>query len=145
MISPAIFVLGALGCLGGRAAAASNLAIEGINTNNIQTFDCPASTRAHMSQSQLQAAMDRFAYLFYVKKDVEAAFNQYVATNYVQHNPNILDGRDAAIEALMPLFGSNATSFEVCNALGETMGNLQLTYHAGCKSNGWRGVLNNSH
>jgi hypothetical protein len=115
MVSPLLFVLGFLNCLDSQAAAASDLRIEGINTNHIETFDCPASTRADVNQGELQTAMDRFAYLLYVKKDVKAAFYQYVATNYIQHNPNILDGRDAAIEALTPLFSSNKTSFEVCS------------------------------
>lgn len=60
--------------------------------------------------------MDDFAYLFYTAKNVTAAFDKYVATNYVQHNPNIADGRAAAIAALDPLFSSPTTSFDVSQA-----------------------------
>lgn len=60
--------------------------------------------------------MDDFAYLFYTAKNVTAAFDKYVATNYVQHNPNIADGRAAAIVALDPLFSSPSTSFDVSQA-----------------------------
>jgi predicted SnoaL-like aldol condensation-catalyzing enzyme len=56
------------------------------------------------------------AYLFYTAKNVTAAFEKYLATNYVQHNPNIADGRTAAIAALDPLFSSPTTSFDVSQA-----------------------------
>jgi predicted SnoaL-like aldol condensation-catalyzing enzyme len=60
--------------------------------------------------------MDDFAYLFYTAKNVTAAFDKYVAANYVQHNSNIADGRAAAIAALDPLFSSPTTSFDVSQA-----------------------------
>jgi predicted SnoaL-like aldol condensation-catalyzing enzyme len=34
---------------------------------------------------------------------VRAAFERHVAVAYIQHNPNIADGRDAAISALEPI------------------------------------------
>lgn len=77
------------------------------------TFDCPSTTKSNLTQSELQAAMDDFADLFYTQKNVSGAFMKYVASNYIQHNPNILDGRDAAVAALSPLFGSNSTAFDV--------------------------------
>jgi hypothetical protein len=98
---------------GTNCKATSGTVIPGINTNNVTSFDCPEATRQHLSQQQLQCAMDDFAYIFYTEKNVTKAFNKYVATNYVQHNPNIADGRSAAITALSPLFGSNATGFQV--------------------------------
>lgn len=45
-----------------------------------------------------------FARLFYLEKDVRAAFETFVAPGYIQHNPGLPDGRDAAVAALTPMF-----------------------------------------
>jgi predicted SnoaL-like aldol condensation-catalyzing enzyme len=45
-----------------------------------------------------------FARLFYLERDVRRAFETFVAPGYIQHNPGIPDGRDAAIAALVPMF-----------------------------------------
>ena len=45
-----------------------------------------------------------FARLFYLERDVRAAFETFVAPGYLQHNPGLPDGRDAAIAALAPMF-----------------------------------------
>jgi predicted SnoaL-like aldol condensation-catalyzing enzyme len=57
--------------------------------------------------------MEDFADIFYRQKDVEKAFNEYVAENYIQHNPNILDGREAAISALKPKFSNPDAIFDI--------------------------------
>ncbi|PWK21623.1 putative SnoaL-like aldol condensation-catalyzing enzyme [Arcicella aurantiaca] len=57
--------------------------------------------------------MEDFADIFYRQKDVEKAFKEYVAENYIQHNPNILDGREAAISALKPKFSSPDAIFDI--------------------------------
>ena len=57
--------------------------------------------------------IEAFADVFYRQKDVEKAFNEYVAENYIQHNPNILDGREAAITALKPKFSSPEAIFDI--------------------------------
>lgn len=54
-----------------------------------------------------------FARAFYADKDVERAFRTYVAKDYVQHNPGIADGREAAIAALAPMFATKGAMFEV--------------------------------
>ena len=101
------------GGMGGSCHPPRLVDIHGINTNNVTVWDCPATSCPHLNQNMLQAAMNDFAYTFYTEKNVKRAFDTYVAKNYVQHNPNIADGRDAAIEALVPLFSSNGHSFEV--------------------------------
>lgn len=59
----------------------------------------------HASASPDNRAIVRdFARLFYTQKNVERAFRAYVAPNYIQHNPGIADGREAAVRALRPLF-----------------------------------------
>ena len=42
-----------------------------------------------------------------------AAFEKYVAEDYIQHNPGIADGRSAAIAALTPKFSNANARFEI--------------------------------
>lgn len=51
-----------------------------------------------------RAIVLRFVDLFYRQKQVRAAFEAYVAKDYIQHNPEIADGREAAVLALEPMF-----------------------------------------
>ena len=61
-----------------------------------------------------RAVFERFVDLFYTQKRVREAFDYLVADNYVQHNPTIQDGPEAAIIALTPKFdGSPDNRFEV--------------------------------
>src|SRR6476620_6082268 len=53
----------------------------------------PMSTRSVVTE---------FARQFYDERDVAGAFTRFVAPDYIQHNPTIADGRDAAIAALAP-------------------------------------------
>lgn len=57
--------------------------------------------------------IEQFARTFYEKRDVEAAFNKHVVPDYIQHNPGIADGRQAAIDALKPMFSRPDARFEV--------------------------------
>ena len=60
-----------------------------------------------------RAVITDFARLFYTERNVRAAFERYVAPDYIQHNPGILDGRDAAIAMLEPKFSAPGASFEI--------------------------------
>ena len=61
-----------------------------------------------------RAAFEAFVDLFYVQKRVGDAFDLLVADDYRQHNPNIGDGPEAAVEALSPKFdGSPDARFEI--------------------------------
>src|SRR2546429_1303752 len=40
-------------------------------------------------------------------KDVADAYNNYVSENLIEHDPNILDGRQASIDALTPIIASS--------------------------------------
>ena len=42
---------------------------------------------------QNRKIVESFADIFYRQKDVERAFVEFVAEDYIQHNPNILDGK----------------------------------------------------
>lgn len=64
--------------------------------------------------SDRRADFERFCDLFYTQKRVRAAFEFLVSQNYIQHNPNIPDGPEPAIEMLTPKFdGSPDASFEI--------------------------------
>jgi predicted SnoaL-like aldol condensation-catalyzing enzyme len=54
-----------------------------------------------------------FAKMFYDERNVRGAFEKYVADGYIQHNPNIADGRAAAIAALQPMFSRQGAQFDV--------------------------------
>lgn len=60
-----------------------------------------------------RAVVQDFARLFYAEKNVRAAFIAHVAPDYIQHNPGLPDGREAAIAALEPKFSDPKASFEV--------------------------------
>lgn len=60
-----------------------------------------------------RAIITEFAHLFYVNRDVSLAFRKYVVPDYIQHNPGIADGRDAAIAALQPMFSEPDREFRV--------------------------------
>lgn len=60
-----------------------------------------------------RAVVEDFARLFYAEKNVRAAFEKYVVEDYIQHNPNIADGREAAIAALEPKFSSPTARFTI--------------------------------
>ena len=66
--------------------------------------------------------VEDFANIFYREKNVRKAFLKYVTKEYIQHNPNIADGREAAIEMLEPKFSSPSASFDIKRILVD--GNL---------------------
>jgi predicted SnoaL-like aldol condensation-catalyzing enzyme len=67
-----------------------------------------------------------FARIFYDERDVRRAFERYVAADYIQHNPNIADGREAAIEALTPLFTSPDFHVEIRHVIVD--GNMAVLH-----------------
>ena len=64
------------------------------------------------SETNRRVLLD-FIDLFYHQRKVRLAFERHVAEDYIQHNPTIQDGREAAIAALEPLFGSPESSFHI--------------------------------
>jgi predicted SnoaL-like aldol condensation-catalyzing enzyme len=88
-----------------RGAAAVALAIAAIGA--------PAMTKPVDGTERNRALMTVFAQKFYGERDVRGAFEAYVAADYIQHNPGIADGRDAAIKALEPLFSRPGAQFDV--------------------------------
>ena len=64
-----------------------------------------------------RAIVLRFVDLFYRQKNVRKAFATFVADDYVQHNPNIPDGREAAMKVLEPMFSRPNSRFDVKRVL----------------------------
>lgn len=71
-----------------------------------------ASDQARMT-ARNRAIVERFVELFYRQRNVRLAFETYVRPDYIQHNPDIADGREAAIVALTPLFTNPAARFDI--------------------------------
>ena len=72
----------------------------------------PASTT-----ERNRAVVLDFIELFYHQRQVRRAFEKHVGDVYIQHNPNIPDGREAAIAMLEPLFASPGASFDIKRVL----------------------------
>ena len=74
-------------------------------------------SEAHSARTAAtRARITDFARLFYLERDVRTALETYVAPGYIQHNPGLPDGRDAAIAAVpswtstaWPTDGSSST------------------------------------
>ncbi|WP_343612895.1 nuclear transport factor 2 family protein [Novosphingobium sp.] len=60
-----------------------------------------------------RAIVKDFARLFYTERKVKQAFETYVAPDYLQHNPGIADGREAAVAALADMFADPAKTFTI--------------------------------
>jgi len=67
-----------------------------------------------------------FVELFYCQRQVRAAFEKHVGEPYLQHNPTIPDGREAAIAALEPKFNTPQARFAVQRVLVD--GNLAAVH-----------------
>ena len=60
---------------------------------------------------ELHRRFEDFCDLFYRRKRVREAFEAHVASDYLQHSAGMAQGREAAIQALEPMFGR--TNFSV--------------------------------
>lgn len=77
----------------------------------------------------VRETFEHFVHLMYLEKRVRDAFRLYVAPDYVQHNPTLPDGPDAAVAVLEPMFNRPGFSIEIKQTLVD--GNLAaLLLHA---------------
>lgn len=60
-----------------------------------------------------RAIVTEFARLFYTERDVAAAFEKFVVDDYIQHNPTMPDGREAAVGMLVPKFSTPGARFDI--------------------------------
>lgn len=79
----------------------------------------PAAGAAHATDPDdtNRAAMRAFVDTAYGQKQVRKAYEAYAAADLVQHNPNIADGREAAIAEIEGLLKNPAAHFEVKHIL----------------------------
>ena len=68
-----------------------------------------APALAQGGECTTKSVMDAFIPLFYEQRDARKSFTDWVAEDYIQHNPVAKDGRDNAIAALEPFFKSMPT------------------------------------
>lgn len=72
----------------------------------------PARPRGSETERN-RAIVTAFAEQFYGRRDVAGAFAKFVVPDYIQHNPGLPDGRDAAVAALAPKFAMPGARFDV--------------------------------
>lgn len=73
-----------------------------------------------------RAIVADFVDRFYIKRDVAGAFAAYVSPDYIQHNPGLPDGPEAAVAALAPMFARPGSRFDVKHLLID--GDLALVH-----------------
>lgn len=74
---------------------------------------CPSTTKLKASAAEVNNAVWDFATIFYYQKDIAGAFNKYVASDYIQHNPDFPDGRHTIIDGLASTWANSGTWFTV--------------------------------
>lgn len=60
-----------------------------------------------------RAAFLDFVRLYYGERKVREAFDRYVAADYRQHNPNIADGREAAVAWLLKMTTGSSVRMDI--------------------------------
>lgn len=81
----------------------------------------------------------RFMTMFYVNKQVRAAFETWVAPGYIQHNPLAQSGRQAAIDFLEPFFAQHPDiSYSIKRVIAD--GNLVAVHSHGVFAAGDPGI-----
>jgi predicted SnoaL-like aldol condensation-catalyzing enzyme len=85
----------------------------GIAMAGIMLLAMPVTARRAEETERNRTIVMRFADILYREKDVRRAFNDFVVSDYVQHNPGIADGRAAAVASLEPLFSTPGATFVV--------------------------------
>ena len=63
---------------------------------------------------------------------MKKAFETYVSGQYIQHDPNIADGREAAIAALAPKFSAAGARFDIRHIIVD--GNITVIHLRGRSS-----------
>ncbi|MDO7833726.1 nuclear transport factor 2 family protein [Sphingobium sp. HBC34] len=85
-----------------------------------------------------RAIMSQFIERFYGQRDVAGAFADHVSADYIQHNPGLPDGPQAAVAALAPMFAAPGSRFDVRHVLVD--GDLALVHLHGQGTPGTSGA-----
>lgn len=54
-----------------------------------------------------------FVRLLFIEHNAKAAYETHVVANFIEHNPDLTDGRDAAIGMLTKVFGNPDVRFDI--------------------------------
>jgi predicted SnoaL-like aldol condensation-catalyzing enzyme len=93
-------------------------------------FAGPAQAADPACALTAKQVVERFSQLFFIEKKPVEAYMNYVAPDYVQHNPIATDGRDAAIKALGPIFAANPDlKVDIKRIVGDAV-HVAVHYHS---------------
>jgi predicted SnoaL-like aldol condensation-catalyzing enzyme len=84
------------------ALVATALLLAGCTSARSDTKSTPASAAAAASVAANKKLVVDFYRVTFVDKQVREGFERYVAAEYIQHNPLVPTGREAAVKALTP-------------------------------------------
>jgi predicted SnoaL-like aldol condensation-catalyzing enzyme len=84
------------------ALVATALLLAGCAGARSDTAQTPASAAAAAALAANKKIVVDFYRVVFIDKHVREGFDRYVSPDYVQHNPLIPTGRDAAVKALTP-------------------------------------------
>ena len=73
----------------------------------LTALGAPAAAEGPPQACTTRDVANGFIPLFYEQGKVREAYETWVAPDYIQHNPNAKDGRDAAIAFLEPFYQRN--------------------------------------
>ncbi|MFJ1466286.1 nuclear transport factor 2 family protein [Massilia orientalis] len=93
-----------------------------------------ASAHAADPTDANRAVMRAFVDTAYGDKQVRKAYEAYAVPDLVQHNPNIADGRDAAIAEVEGLLNNPAAHFDVKHVVVD--GDMATVHFRGSLGNG---------
>jgi predicted SnoaL-like aldol condensation-catalyzing enzyme len=95
---------------------------------------CAGQAHAAKQTDTNRAVMRAFVDTAYGQKQVRKAYEAYVASDLVQHNPNIADGREAAIAEIEGLLKNPAAHFDVRHVVVD--GDMATVHFRGNLGNG---------
>ena len=88
-------------------------AAVGTNITEFYTLGCPNSTKPHASQHEQLIAVNDFANLLYLQKQIETAEYKYVAKNFINHAPEVPgNGIALAIQTLKQLLPTSTIEIQ---------------------------------
>lgn len=85
-------------------------------------------TSSKDSQKNKKLVTDFFTFAF-VDKKIQEAFDKYVGDTYIQHNPNLPDGKDAVIGFLTKIFLQENPQMTVSIKRVIAEGDLVMIHH----------------
>ena len=107
------------------------------------SLGCPKSTKPHASHREQLNAITDYGNLLYLQKQIDQAENTYVATDFINHAPEVPgNGVALAIKTLKPMLNTSMIEihnvFVGSNAAGQ---DFSVTYFKGISSVQGVGVI----